>query len=51
VANFPTPDGLIDLSKRQWLKCDDDKVAAVTEEDVLGAEAYVLFYVNRRFAA
>ncbi|KAJ1408109.1 hypothetical protein B484DRAFT_483048 [Ochromonadaceae sp. CCMP2298] len=51
VANFPTPECLIDLSKRQWLKCDDDKVAAVTEEDVLGAEAYVLFYVNRRFAA
>lgn len=32
----------------QWLRFDDDKVAAVTDTEVLAAQAYLVFCVRRR---
>eukprot|EP01032_Pedospumella_encystans_P021152 gene21152-24010_t len=35
--------------KRQWIRCDDETVTVVPEEEVREAEAYVLFYVKKKF--
>jgi hypothetical protein len=32
----------------KWFHCDDSRVTEVTEEQALGAEAYLLFYVRRQ---
>ena len=32
------------ISKNEWWKMDDSRVSAVTEEEVMQAEAYMLFY-------
>jgi len=43
--------GAIDLEKYQWLKCDDETITVVTEDEVKHAEAYILFYVKDAFVS
>ena len=35
------------LHNFEWVKCDDEHVTAVKEEQVLGAEGYILVYMQR----
>jgi len=35
--------------KQQWLRCDDEEVRIASEQEVLEAEAYILFYVQKSY--
>jgi ubiquitin carboxyl-terminal hydrolase 22/27/51 len=36
------------LQDQQWFHCDDEAVSCATLSDVLGSEAYMLFYIKAR---
>lgn len=38
------------IYKKQWFRFDDSMVTLATEKDVLGAQAYLLFYVVRNLS-
>lgn len=38
-------------SKHAWIKCNDESLTVVEEEEVLQSAAYVLFYANTRSVA
>ena len=38
-------------SKHAWIKCNDESLTVVSEDEVLKSSAYVLFYSNNRATA
>eukprot|EP00596_Hydrurales_sp_CCMP1899_P010058 CAMPEP_0119052438 /NCGR_PEP_ID=MMETSP1177-20130426/73740_1 /TAXON_ID=2985 /ORGANISM="Ochromonas sp, Strain CCMP1899" /LENGTH=584 /DNA_ID=CAMNT_0007032011 /DNA_START=405 /DNA_END=2159 /DNA_ORIENTATION=- len=45
AMNGSTPS---DTEPATWLRCDDDSVTPVSEDDVQNTEGYILFYVSRK---
>ena len=51
VAYVILPDTTLTDLSYQWMLFNDDQVTAVTEADVLNADAYLLFYNLRSLAS